>query len=99
MSWKDIIKNIQEKDLISESKEFIKEFNKFYDDLEVGSNINQFHKDNIKIAMDRVEKDIEKGTNILRIMELRDYTKKVVSSKLYDKVDKLYKRIFGKLFN
>ena len=95
MTWKDIIKNIQEKDLISESKEFIKEFNKFYDDL-AGSNINQFHKDNIKIAMDRV---IEKGTNILRIMELRDYTKKVVSSKLYDKVDKLYKRIFGKLFN
>ena len=99
MSWKDIIKNIPEEDLISESKEFMKEFNKFYDDLKVGDGVNQSNKDNIKVAIDRAEREIEKPTNLIRIYELKEYTKKVVVPAKYDKIDKLYKRIFRKLFD
>jgi|TARA_R110000824_G_scaffold383499_1_gene577102 hypothetical protein len=99
MSWKNILKaaDIIEEDLIDETRKFMKGYSEFYNNLEVGKNINQYNKDNLKILIDRV--DIEKESNFLRCWELKKHTKKVVSAETFAEIDKLWKESFGKLFN
>ena len=84
MSWKDILKeadyrNMTDEELLSRMKLFMADFHKFADDLEIGKDINSHNHGNIKLFIKRVESKMSEGGGFIDIFQFNDYVRKVIT--------------------